>query len=323
MSENPTAGAKVKSLPTFRSYPLIEQTFREIATLNRSLAFLIACALIPYLAAREGFEGMDSMPVEIQSLFMREIFFLFAYLWVGGIVLGLFTAITVSGFISKESGSGTLLILVSKPLHRWEIVVGKFLAFLVYIMILESIALVSVAYIMVTVTGVHFSVFWYLLTRTPFLLLYTTFVAAVFAAISIALSVLSKSSGKIILVMALVVILAYFGMFIIRTSYPTYYDVYDLQHVDLGYHMGNVYLLMMEGFGYQPTPFLEGIMGTFAGTHDISGLSGLNEEDQGFTLPGLPVTDYYSRIESLLVWSGLTLALTAAAVVKLYRKDVG
>ena len=321
MSE--TASSGLHALPTLRCLPLIDRTLREIATLNRSLVFLIACALVPYLAAREAFSEMTSVPVEIQALFMREIFFLFAYLWVGGIVLGLFSAVTVSGFISREMGSGTLLILVSKPLHRWEIVLGKFLAFLIYILVLETIALVSVAYIMVTVTGVHFSVFWYLLARVPFLLVYTTFVAAVFGAITLGLSVLSSSSSKIILVMAGMVILAYFGMFIVRAQFSAYYDTYDLHHIDMGYYMGNVYLLMMESFGYRPTPFLEGIMGSFAGTHDTAGLAGLSEQDQGFILPGLPETGFYTRIESLLIWSGLTIGLMGAAIVRLYRKDVG
>jgi len=321
MTENLTD--RMKGLPTLRSFPLIEQTLSEIATLNRSLIFLFTCALIPYIAAREAFEDITSMPVDVQALLLREIFFLLAYLWMGGIVLGLFTAITVASFISRESGTGTLLILVSKPLHRWEIVFGKYLAFLVYILALEFIALVSVAYIMVTVSGVHFSVFWYLLARVPFLLLYTTFVAAVFAAITIGLSVLTRSTGKIIMAMSGLVILSYFGMFIIRVQYSTYYDAYDLQHIDLGYHMGNVYLLLMEGFGYRPTPFLQGIMGSFAGTHDVQGFSSLNEADQGFLLPSLPRTGYYSQVESLLIWTGLTIALMTAAVFRLYRKDVG
>lgn len=43
----------------------------------------------------------------------------------------LFAIIHTSDFIAGEQSRGTLLLLSSKPLHRWEIILGKYLAFLV------------------------------------------------------------------------------------------------------------------------------------------------------------------------------------------------
>lgn len=300
---------------------IMNKTFKDICKLNRSLIFLIISVFIPFLVAYSGLDNLKNAPLEMQKLLLRDIMFFITYIWVAGIPLALFAGVTVSSFIAGEVNQGTLLSLVSKPVRRWEIIFGKFFAYILYIMILEFIVLLATMYILVTVSGCHLSVFNYLIKYIPLLLLYTLFITLIFGAIPLALSVIFKKTSLIILVMTGITIMAYFGFFIVRMAYPDYYETYHLYHIDLGYHMGNIFVLLIDDFGIRPTPTFQFIMSMFSGTYDTAGMS-LSERDQDFWIPNLQLNDYYSQVQSFLLWVFLPLGLLIVAMIKLYKKDI-
>ena len=64
-----------------------------------------------------------------------------AYLDVAPLPIALVAIINASDFIAGEKQRGMLQLLVSKPLHRWEIVVGKYLSFSLVFLILIFVKL--------------------------------------------------------------------------------------------------------------------------------------------------------------------------------------
>lgn len=302
-------------------FVIANKTFKDICKINRSLIFLIISAFIPFLVAYSGLDNLKNSSLEMQALMLRDILFFTTYIWVAGIPLALFAGVTVSGFIAGEVNEGTLLSLVSKPVRRWEIIFGKFFAYVLYIMILETIALIATTYILVTVSGCHLSVFNSLIKYLPLLILYTFFVSLIFGAIPLALSVIFKKTSLIILLIAGITIMTYFGFFIVRMGFTDYYDKYHLYHIDLGYHIGNIFVLLIDNFGIRPTPMFQFIMSSFSGTYDTAGI-GLKESDQDFWIPTLQFNDYYSQIQSLLLWVFVPMGLLVIAMIKLYKKDI-
>lgn len=312
---------KIKNKKQSGFFVIANKTFRDICKINRSIAFIIITTIIPFIVAYAGLGEVKNFPLEMQILTLRDILFFTTYIWVAGIPLAFFAGITISGFIAGEVNEGTLLSLVSKPVRRWEIIFGKFFAYFIYILILETIAIFSTTYILVTVSGCHLSVFNSLIKYLPLLILYTIFVALIFGAIPLALSVIFKKTSLIILVIAGITIMSYFGFFIVRMAYFDYYEKYHLYHVDLGYHIGNIFVLLLDNFGIRPTPMFQFIMSLFSGTYDTSGMA-IKENDQEFWIPQFQYNDYYSQIKSFFLWVFFPVALLFIAMIKIYKKDI-
>jgi hypothetical protein len=112
----------------------------------------------------------------------------------------------------------------------------------------------------------------------------------------------------------------YLGFYIIRARNPDFYVDFHLYHFDLGYHMGNIFNSFIETANIKLTPTFQELMGLFAGTHDL-GVS-LEEPDQGFQLASIPLTNYYSRLVSWLIWTLVPLGLSILTIFQLNRKEV-
>jgi ABC-type transport system involved in multi-copper enzyme maturation permease subunit len=263
---------------------------------------------------------VKSYPIDIQALLLRDYLFFVIYFWVAGIVLAFFASWIVTDFIAGEVSRGTLLSLITKPIHRWEVLLGKFIAYIIFITIVELIAIFISIYVLVTFSGSHLSVIGELIQYLPILLLFSLFVALVFGTIPLALSTISKSRVLVMIIMAALVLVMYISFFIIRTRSPDFYADYHLYNFDLGYHMGNIFISFTEAANVHLTPVFQEQMGLFAGTHDL-GVS-LDEPDQGFQLASIPLTNYYSQLSSWLIWTLIPLGLTVLTLFKLKKKEV-
>jgi hypothetical protein len=84
--------------------------------------------------------------------------------------------------------------------------------------------------------------------------------------------------------------------------------------------MGNIFNSFTETASIKLTPTYQELMGLFAGTHDL-GVS-LDEPDQGFQLASIPLTNYYSKASSWLIWTVIPFGLSILTIFKLNRKEV-
>jgi ABC-type transport system involved in multi-copper enzyme maturation permease subunit len=301
-----------------RFHIIARRELEKILTIPRSLIFIIAAIIVPFLVADAA--DVKNYPLDIQALMLKDILFFVTYFWVAGLVLVFFASWIVTDFVAGEVSRGTLLSLITKPIHRWEVILGKFIAYIIFIIIMEVIAIFITIYVLVTVSESHISVIGELVQYIPILLLFSLFVAVVFGTIPLALSTISKSRVLVMIIMAALVIVMYLGFYIIRSGSADYYIDYQLYHFDLGYHMGNIFVSFTDAANIQLTPTFQEQMGLFAGTHDL-GIS-LDEPDQGFKLASIPLTNYYSQTTSWLIWTLMPIGLTILAIFKMNRKEV-
>ena len=318
MSEGKVSDREVTESAGLRFHIIAGRELQKILTIPRALIFLAAAMIVPMITAYGA--DVSSYPVGIQALMLKDRLFVVTYFWVGGIVLSFFSAWTVSDFIAGEDSRGTLLSLITRPIRRWEVILGKFMAYLLFVAVMELIALFLSIYVFVTVSGAHLSVMWDLIPYMPILLLYTLFVAVVFGTIPLVLSTVSKSRVLVMIISAALVIFIYLGFYIIRSGFSDFYVDNSLYHFDPGYHLGNIFIWFTEVGGIDLTPTFQEQMGLFAGTHDL-GVS-LDESDQGFQLASIPLTNYYSQVTSWLIWTLIPAGLAALSVFKLKKKEV-
>jgi len=301
-----------------RFHIIAGRELQKILSLPRTLIFLVAAIILPIVSAYAA--EVDSYPLDVQALMLKDILFFTVYFWVGGIVLAFFAAWIVSDFIAGEDSRGTLLSLITRPIRRWEVILGKFLAYLLFVAVMEIIAIFITIYVLVTVSGAHLSVMWDLIPYIPILLLFTLFVAVAFGTIPLVLSTVSKKRVLVMIISAALVIVIYLAFYIIRSGFSEFYVDNHLYYFDPGYHMGNIFISITEAAGIDLTPTFQEQMGLFAGTHNL-GVS-LDEPDQGFQLASIPLTNYYSQVTSWLIWTLVPAGLTVLSVFRLKKKEV-
>ena len=318
MSETETEAMGGAASSGSRYHIIAGRELQKILTIPRALIFLVAAIIVPIITAYGA--DVSSYPLGIQALMLKDRLFVVTYFWIGGIVLAFFAAWIVSDFIAGEDSRGTLLSLITKPIRRWEVILGKFLAYLAFVAIMEMVAIFISIYVFVTTSGAHLSVMWDLLPYMPILLLYTLFVAVAFGTIPLVLSTVSKSRVLVMIISAGLVIVIYLGFYVIRSGFSEFYVDNSLYHFDPGYHLGNIFIWFTETGGIDLTPTFQEQMGLFAGTHDL-GVS-LEEPDQGFQLASIPLTNYYSKATSWLIWTLIPAGLAVLSVFKLKKKEI-
>ncbi|HDP96423.1 MAG TPA: hypothetical protein ENN25_01860 [Euryarchaeota archaeon] len=306
-----------------RFFVIMLQTLTSLFTFKRWLIFLIAASSVPIIAAlilgsvMSGEEMFQSL--EIQKMLMRDIFLLVTYVWTAGIVLAFSAAGTVSGFIAKEAKDHTLLILVSKPIRRIEILFGKFSAYMVNMLALEALAMVITSYLMVYLSGMDLSLWGELMMMIPYLLVFVVIMVTIFGAIPMALSASSSSPGRIMLGMAGLATFMYFGFLFIRQILGTYYEDYWLYSIDLGYHLGNIYTYLLSTFDLHPGYFFQMAMAIFSGVYDFDTMP--IDEDQNIMMQ-MNTNDFFTQQQSIIVWVAIPLALIVIAIIRLQKRNI-
>jgi len=263
-----------------------------------------------------------TLPMQIQM--MNGIFIIMSFIWIAGIPLVLLAAMTCGSFISKEEQDGTLLLLASKPIRRYEIIIGKFFAFLVSTMILELIAFLLAPLLTFNLLDLDPSALTSMLNMVPSLYLYSLFVTFVFGAISATLSVLSRNRVKVVMVLVALTILIYFGFSIIRgwTVPLGVYDKYGMNYFDVNYQLGNSYVFFLEQSGVKIMPPIQGILGQFTGVYEATDPEMVFDPDLGAMPSSLELKKYNTPLVSLSIWLGLAVFLLVAGILKFEKKEI-
>lgn len=301
------------------------KTLREISTVRRvipilgfTLGFPILIFFILSIPPNVG-ATLSQRSLETQFRVVKEFFLLFSFIWISGISLALITGTTTAGFVAKESSERTLIILISKPIRRWEILLGKFIGFLIVGIIIQVVALISAAYSMPLLFSLDAVVLEMLLSLALFTIPYAVFIMMLFGTIGMALSAIFNSPEKASTGPFLLVILVYFGFFIIRTVASGMYEDYQFYHLDLGYHLGNIFIMFLTSSGITLPPSTQQIFGIFTGVYKLTGVV---DRDQGIASPSLPLTPYYTPLMSLAVWLAISIGLLFAGIFFLEKKEV-
>jgi ABC-type transport system involved in multi-copper enzyme maturation permease subunit len=302
------------------------KTMKDLFSIRRTLLFLFAVMLVPFVASgmfgSEGEMGFGEMTLAMQNQMVMGLYVVMAFMWIAGIPIVLLASVTCGDFISKEDQDGTLLLLISKPVHRYEIVIGKFLAFMVSAVLLELTVLLLSSVVIYFVMGVDIYIFNNILTLLPSIFLYSVFVSFIFGTIATAMSSFFKSRIKTIMALVAVTMLMFFGFMIIRGWLGSAYEGYYLNYLDVNYHLGNSYLLFVESSGVRIIPIFQGVIGQFTGTFDAADINKIFDRDVMAMPPELEPKAYTTPAVSVAIWTALALGLLLIGIMKFGRKEI-
>ncbi len=305
-------------------FPLITgQALKDMFTLRRIVIYLIILCVVPVIAAMLVPNSISSYPREMQLVKLTDYMFTLSFLWIAGIPLIFMSAGMVSSMVSSELTEGTMLQLITKPVRRWEVIVGKFLAFFILFAVVEILAFVLSSYLLVYFSGCHLSVFSSMLAFLPPLVIYSFVVMVFFGSISLVLSTVIRKTALTIVIMAFLVMIFYLGFVFFRLLGAKYYQDYYLYYIDIGYLLGNVYVMLLNAFSVDLTPNFQLIFGFTAGTFDPAAFMDTIDMDQGFQLTTLPPNNFVSQLVSLLICLCLPIIFIILSITRIKKVEVG
>ncbi len=219
------------------------------------------------------------------------------------LMFSLIMSMLAAPLISTEKYTGTMLILISKPISRTNIVLTKFLAVLLYGCLLSFLSLSLICLI--------YYIKYPFYDILPFLLLnflYSLQILFFFQCITIGLSCLIKRPRNVMIIpVALITFL--FLIFLVFKPFitfnygsigPAIYESAQLYHFDLSYHFMNIfYYLFNNLLDIQ-------ISESFLGTYGLMKQQWLSEDPWDWTLVD---ANYYPP------WASFIVLISIACIV--------
>lgn len=155
-----------------------------------------------------------------------------------------------ASLISEEFQSGTMILLVSKPISRAKIVWGKYLALWFYSLMISTTGLGLVSFI-AYLKYPFYDIFTFFETQFLFSLIIIFF----YSTLTMGFSMLFKKPKTAVLITSLILTITIFLFFIVRPflliptlNGRTYFETYQFYHFDFGYHFMNIYAWFYETF---------------------------------------------------------------------------
>jgi len=244
------------------------------------------------------------------------------YWWMLGLVFTILVSGATSGVIADEVDKGTMLLLVSKPVSRVQIFLGKFLGVFAFGALMSFVGIFLGAWVAVMFTSGNIAHFFGMLPFLLFMFAYGLFVELIFLSISIALSSMMATGRKVLMACLGLVVLTFLVFFMIRRIAPGYYETYSLYWFDIGYHLGNILANAIQVWNILPASTLwqtsfDIYTSAFAGATTAT-----IDTSQGIDLGGLPLAGYVAPVVSLLIWLLIAILLTLFGLYKLKRKEI-
>ncbi len=247
------------------------------------------------------------------------------YFWTLGICLATLVSAKSAGKIADEVTKGTMLMLVSKPISRFQIFLGKYIAVFLYGMMLSFFGIYITGWVTVLINSGNISHFIAMIPFLNLMFVYSLFVEFIFLTISMALSSIMKKGRTVGGLVLLLVLITYLVFYLIKTL-----KLIDLvidfvpqlvliNYIDLGYHFGNVLNLLNNVFNILPPSTLWQL--TFNGYTGIFDLTPADTH-QSIELGGYDLNGYVDPVVSLLILVGLTGLLLLFGLNSLRKKEI-
>ncbi|NLI93245.1 MAG: ABC transporter permease subunit [Peptococcaceae bacterium] len=187
-------------------------------------------------------ENLSGSPVLQGGVISFNMYFAkLVFLWILGVSILLWIAVHGIRMIGLEKKEGTLLLLVSKPVSRYRIILGKYFALIFSALVVG----VSSLFLDLSVIVLMFSpdpvIILQLFKTIPFLSLYLLFLSFCTSAFSLSVSILSKTLKKTYFVLSLIILFIYFGVPLLRPGVALYQELRFLLYFDINTHLSSIF----------------------------------------------------------------------------------
>lgn len=302
----------------------LKRLFRPLNMIIYYLVMLVASVGVS-LFLRYGISNGE-MNLQGMVISTKALIYILAFVWLTGMPFIVNLVAHGTGLFATEEYEGTMVLLVSKPVSRTQIVSGKLLALITSCLFHQAAALILTYSVISAFSGVDPDVLTMLLSVFPGIMLYGLFVTLFFTSIAGAMStIFRKKVGAIVI--SLVFVFITFAVFPIVRSVLQSFDIYEKYFIyifDVNYHFGTVFNSAVGLFTSVAMPReILSILGAFTGTYvpvsvdpDISALD-VNSFRNSYAQ-----ADFINIIVLLAVYSAVMVVLYFFTYRRMNRKDI-
>jgi len=282
----------------------------------------IASIVVGFVLKQEIF-GKEMAP-QIQQSFTIGIFYILIFMWVLGIPFLIIISTKGISLIANEFQEGTMSLLVSTKLSRIKIVLYKWLAIFLSLILLGILAIFENLSILYLISGMNDIILNQLIQTVPSLLMYLLFIGFVFSSISILLSLIIKSKVIAIIVMITIIILIFLIIPLFKNFLIGYYENYYLYLIDLNYHLSMIYYYFISQNNVELTPSIQITFGTFIGIFDLNSIT--DSDIVALTgknlLTKASIHNYLNVRHLIIAWGFIGILSLGSSMFVLHVRDV-
>lgn len=306
---------------------VIKKTLEDFSDPKFLIIFLVPFVVITLLLSAGitagGPEDLASLPLRTQERQLVESFSQLSFIWLAGIPVMALIAIVSANYIGKEEEDGSLRILLSKPVRRWEVIMGKFLSIFVFSFLVMVTGMFLGSALIFIMSGASASAIGgSIMSIMPGNIAYAIFVSFFVSSLGTGISVVTGSRLKTAISVIILSVILLFSFIIVRmaTQAMGLYQSYYIYSVDLNYHLGNSYVFLLRSLTGGLAPPVQSGLSAITGTFDVSG-AGVDPLVGGMPT-SLPLAGYVSPVVSFAGVVLISVAILAYAVYRFERKDI-
>jgi len=207
-------------------------------------------------------------PLAQQEIELFSAYLTISFFWVGLWLLAL-TAVLSANTLARETEKGTLKILLSKPISRWQVLLGNYAAVVAYASLVGLASLLVWASLLIVMSDLSSAAIPEgIFAALPGAFAYLVFAVAVVAAVGLVLSLVTKSRLQTAL-STLVVPILFFAFWVIRLFIDDTYEDFHLYLFDMNYQFGNAFVFINELVGGEFAVETETVLSVFSGVYEV------------------------------------------------------
>lgn len=302
----------------------VRKTLRDCSSPKLLVAFLL-----PYLGLTvllsSGIsslapDNLGSLALFTQEQVLIQLYSQLAFVWLTAfpmVFVGVLAAIIVAG----ESESGTFELLLSKPVSRWEPLVGKYLGIATFGFLTMVAGLLVGGATIYTFSGASpQAISGGIVALLPGAVVYALVLSVFATAVGTLAAVLTGSRLKTALVTAVVPVLFFAFIFVRLLPVGDTYEGFFLYLVDVNYHLGNLFVLIQETVGPGFNAETAGSFSTVSGVYDITAT--WQDPILGGIVGSVPLAGYVPPVVSSALVVVISVVVLVGAVYRFGRMDI-
>lgn len=312
--------------PNTKSLVVARKTLRDFSSLKLLLAFFVPYSVVTWIVSQGMVgttdEAVGKLPLGTQEQILVQAFSQLSFAWAAGLPAMVLVAVLAANGIAKDEQRGTLRILLSKPVSRRSVLLGKFAAVVVFGFLAAAASLLVAGVTLYSASGASASALGgSIFALLPGNLVYALFVTLLVSAVGTFFAVATASRLKTALGTILIPAV-FFAFLFVRaiTGGSGLYETYRLYLVDVNYHLGNSFVLVHEGLGAEFSPLTQAALWITTGVYDASGW-GHDPLVGGFS-GTVPVVGHVPAAASVAVVVILSGGLLTAAIRRFDSRDI-
>ncbi len=222
-------------------------TFNQLLKPKMVCLYLLISALVSIVIFFSANNLLESSILQGQITSFTSFFVKLIFIWILGLPYVTWILYYGTGLIAVEQNNGTLLLLLTKPLSRNKIFLGKLAALLMASLLIGVISIFLNLSLMIFITSPDTQIIFRLLYLVPALFMYLLFIAFFFSTLALGLSVLFESKKKVFWRLLVVELLLYIGLPLLKEGmYSTNFQLLVIHYLDFSQHLSTVFIYFLS-----------------------------------------------------------------------------